>query len=194
MTNASTIRTFVAIDVGDEIRRRTAELVETLRAAGATVTWVKSHNMHLTLKFLGDVKAEVVPQVCDAVRMASASVAPFQLQIRGAARFSKERAPRDNLARRRLGERQSRQPGRSHRGGHGQAGLSAGRPQLSSPSHPRPRPGRRPGQPGVGKLLLANAGFEAGQVEIAETIVFSSELHPTGPTYKALCRAKLGAT
>ena len=54
--------------------------------------------------------------------------------------------------------------------------------------------GGGPANRALGKLLLANAGFEAGQVEIAETIVFSSELHPTGPTYKALCRAKLGAT
>jgi len=53
----------------------------------------------------------------------------------------------------------------------------------------------RRGGPGVrelGLLLQAKADFAAGWLSVRETVVFSSQLQPTGPVYEALGRAKLG--
>ena len=89
-----TIRTFVAVEMDVAIRKAAAGLIEKFRAAGAGVGWVAPENMHLTLKFLGDVGVEDIPNVCEAVREAAAGAAPFTLQVSGAGAFPNLSRPR----------------------------------------------------------------------------------------------------
>jgi len=56
------VRTFVAVHFPDEVTRRLESLIEELRGAHAGVRWVSAHNLHLTLKFLGEVdEADLEP-------------------------------------------------------------------------------------------------------------------------------------
>ena len=68
------IRTFVAIELAGPVKARAEKFIQQLRAANAKVTWVKPHNMHLTLKFLGDLPDNDVPEVCRIVADAPPSV------------------------------------------------------------------------------------------------------------------------
>ena len=81
-----TIRTFVAINLGDDVRTRLRSLVDDLRPALPTFRWAKPEQLHLTLAFLGDVDAgrvsELATEIRDAVRLM-----PFEIEWKGLGAF-----------------------------------------------------------------------------------------------------------
>ncbi len=73
-----TIRTFIAIELDEAMRRQMAEAQETLRRGGSMpVRWVRPDGAHITLKFLGSIEAEMVPRVAAAVAQAAEAARPF---------------------------------------------------------------------------------------------------------------------
>ena len=89
-----TLRTFVAVEISGPIRARAGELIAALAGTAADVKWVEPHNLHLTLKFLGDVhRAGNRPGVPGRGRGA-AEVEPFELEVRGAGAFPTAARPR----------------------------------------------------------------------------------------------------
>ncbi len=78
------VRSFVAIELPDELKRELVGLVDRLRADSPPVTrWGDPANIHLTLKFLGDVAAERLDAVMAALAAAVGDFAPFQLEVGG---------------------------------------------------------------------------------------------------------------
>ncbi len=65
------MRLFVAIELSEEVRagllRAGDELRSRLAAEGKGVSWVKGENLHVTMKFLGEVPEPRVKEVCDAL-------------------------------------------------------------------------------------------------------------------------------
>ena len=49
------MRLFVALELDASIRRQLGRLIEALRTDAARVRWLDAANIHLTLKFLGEV-------------------------------------------------------------------------------------------------------------------------------------------
>src|SRR5579862_5687884 len=89
-----TVRTFIAVETSAAARQRAAGLIETLAAAGAKVSWVKPHNLHLTMKFLDEVRWNAIAEVTAAVQRAVHGVEPFELELRGAGAFPSAGRPR----------------------------------------------------------------------------------------------------
>ena len=58
------------------------------------MNWVEPHNLHLTLKFLGEVHEREIAEVCQAVAPGAAEVEPFDLEVRGAGAFPTAARPR----------------------------------------------------------------------------------------------------
>ncbi len=81
------VRAFIAVETSSAVRQRAAELIAIYAATGAKVSWVKPHNMHLTLKFLDDVPLNSVPEISAAVHQAAAECEPFELEICTAGTF-----------------------------------------------------------------------------------------------------------
>lgn len=57
------LRLFIAAEITDDIRSRLAELIDSLSSPKDGVKWVKPASVHLTLKFLGNVKEEDLDRV-----------------------------------------------------------------------------------------------------------------------------------
>jgi RNA 2',3'-cyclic 3'-phosphodiesterase len=64
-----------------------------LRTTDAQASWVKPANIHLTLKFLGDVEQTKIPLVIEAVKRTSGSCSQFQVTVSGAGCFPSLRHP-----------------------------------------------------------------------------------------------------
>ncbi len=88
------MRTFIAIDVTEEVRRTTEEVVEKLMRRGFRANWVKPENVHLTLFFLGEMEEERVREMtehlCERVR----GFPSFSFTINELGYFKRGRGPR----------------------------------------------------------------------------------------------------
>jgi RNA 2',3'-cyclic 3'-phosphodiesterase len=81
---SESIRAFVAVELPDEVRKGLVGLTDQLKKDDHRfVKWVAPEGIHLTLKFLGNVPSEQVPEISGALKEAAGGVPPFQLNIAG---------------------------------------------------------------------------------------------------------------
>src|SRR5262249_14846124 len=73
---------------------KAGDLIDKLRVADAEVNWVRPQQMHLTLKFLGDISATETPDICRVVADVAARFEPFEVIMRGAGAFPSSREPK----------------------------------------------------------------------------------------------------
>jgi RNA 2',3'-cyclic 3'-phosphodiesterase len=94
MSTTGTIRTFICIELPQTVQALLAKFQDSLKRLGADVSWVEPSNIHLTLKFLGDVPEPMLATLSSIVEKAAFSTVPFELQVNGAGFFPNLRAPR----------------------------------------------------------------------------------------------------
>ncbi len=88
------VRTFIAVRLPAEVRRRLMLIETRLMQCGADVKWVPEENFHITLKFLGPVEQDRIAPVCEAVECAVAGVKAFDLTFGGVGAFPRPSSPR----------------------------------------------------------------------------------------------------
>ncbi|NPA79628.1 MAG: RNA 2',3'-cyclic phosphodiesterase [Thermotogae bacterium] len=62
------MRVFLAVEVGDEVRRELAALGKRLKWALPHLRTVPPENLHITLRFIGEVEEPLVREIDDALR------------------------------------------------------------------------------------------------------------------------------
>jgi RNA 2',3'-cyclic 3'-phosphodiesterase len=80
-------RAFVAVLLDEATRRAVAAQVDRLRPLSKAVAWVPPHNLHLTLRFLGDQTEAQLTEVVPALEEAASGVPTFTLSLRGLGAF-----------------------------------------------------------------------------------------------------------
>ncbi len=92
----SLLRTFVAVEIPPQIQEIIQRETETLRKAIGTsvVRWVPSKNIHLTLKFLGDVSPMNIDTLAEMLRTEAHSCPSFDIHISGLGSFPSLKRPR----------------------------------------------------------------------------------------------------
>lgn len=191
-----TIRCFVALELDDATHRALAEVQTRLkreRVANA-VRWVAPENIHITLKFLGDVASDQMPELQSALSEACAGVAPFALTLAGIGAFPNTRRPNviwvgargevaiaTTLAEQieeaceMLGFAREEKSFTPH--------LTLGRVKRDvSPSD----------RQAIGKLIEQTQVGELGTIQFAHVSLMQSELRPGGSVYTSLKILKLG--
>ncbi|KYH31077.1 RNA 2',3'-cyclic phosphodiesterase [Neomoorella mulderi] len=88
------MRLFVAINFSPALQSALAGLLGELRQLPVTVKWVPPENIHLTLKFLGEVAPARVEEIGAALRRAVVGVNPWHLEVKGTGVFPNWRNPR----------------------------------------------------------------------------------------------------
>jgi 2'-5' RNA ligase len=90
---SGTIRSFFSFDIEDQtIIRRLTEVQGMLANTGADLKLVKPQNIHLTVRFLGDISPAMVDAIYE--EMKQISFAPFEVELRGLGAFPKLSYPR----------------------------------------------------------------------------------------------------
>lgn len=87
------MRTFVAINPEAEKIERLYAAARELREESYPIRWVASENVHLTLKFLGEVPENRVRDVGDALDRAVADLHAFEIRLDGFGAFPSPRRP-----------------------------------------------------------------------------------------------------
>jgi 2'-5' RNA ligase len=77
------VRCFIAIELPDGVKRGLREFQAQLKAGSqAPVKWVDPNNIHLTLKFLGNVVADRLDEIGRAMTQAVRGTSPFSLEVK----------------------------------------------------------------------------------------------------------------
>ncbi|UZE92102.1 MAG: RNA 2',3'-cyclic phosphodiesterase [Methanosarcinales archaeon] len=77
------IRTFIAVDFPAALTKKVAELQQHFSNYGVKV--VKPEQVHITLKFLGDIEEAQIKPISDALQ--NVHVSPFEAEVRGVGVF-----------------------------------------------------------------------------------------------------------
>ena len=190
------VRSFIAIDLPADVRAELTSLEEKLRARRHPfVKWVDPESMHLTLKFLGNVAADSIPQIVEAMSGVSRSHSPFKLQVAGTGAFPNWQRPQvvwvrvggelDRLNSLQKGLESALSPmGFSTESRTFSAHLTLGR--LRDRVTPDDR--RRFAEFAQKVEFKGSLSFEVNAIRLMK-----SELTPAGPIYSELATAKLAA-
>jgi len=89
------IRTFIAIELNDALHHALGEVQHRLQRepAARLIRWVAPSSIHITLKFLGDVEANQLPALHDALVKACEDTPPFVLTLAGLGAFPNTKRP-----------------------------------------------------------------------------------------------------
>jgi len=78
------IRSFIAIELPEEVKKALSDLQNKFKKSGSLpVKWVDPGNIHLTLKFLGDVDADSIEGILKAMEEAVKGAVPFNIEVKG---------------------------------------------------------------------------------------------------------------
>ncbi len=185
--SAEPLRSFLAAELPPHARAQTLQAIEQLRKAIPDgVRWVSPENLHLTLKFLGNVDPERIPELIAAASARLQGVASFEVELGGLGVFPNAQRARvvwlgvcaggaelARLARKldraagRIGVERERRPFRTH--------LTLGRL-------------RQPGPVPINEVPCP----EGRPFLIEEIILYESRLSSTGAQSVPLARLPLG--
>jgi RNA 2',3'-cyclic 3'-phosphodiesterase len=184
------LRTFIAIDIPEFVRSTVAGLQEHLKRDVAGVRWVNPENIHLTLKFLGDVHGGDLVRIQNAMAQAAGGVRPFSLSTAGIGAFPGLNRPRviwvgidgqtdalQSLNRRLLNRLAA-------------AGFNGDKRKFSG----HLTIGRGKGNVNPVRLIdsiRAVKAFSAKMFRVDRFILFKSDIRPTGAVYTALYQQAL---
>lgn len=186
------MRLFIAIEIPHEIKAALAAAQNHLRQIRADVSWTKPENIHLTLKFLGEVEESRLNEIRQVMNDAVSETSFFSLGLQGMGVFPDERQPRVLWAGLTGAIEQLQKLQRRLDGGLRQINLSDGNNDF----HPHLTIGRIKSNRNTRELLAEAQQYAlpALSFNVSEIVLMKSELHPAGARYTALIRAPLERT
>ena len=184
------IRCFIAVNLSEETRKTLGSIISELKKSGADVKWVPAGNIHLTLKFLGNTEASLVPEIMESLGKKLSHYKSFYITIAGVGCFPSERRPRviwvgiedaDLLA--------------DMQRDIDSVVVKFGYAPEERPFSPHLTIGRVRSQKRIPELMNRFEDFrkfDLGRVEVSEIHIMQSELKPAGAEYRSLGRILLG--
>jgi 2'-5' RNA ligase len=186
-----TKRIFIAVDISDEARSRTAEHIDKMRqfATDVRVSWERPEKLHITLKFFGNVDENLIDKISDAITRIAGRFSSFEIAVTGTGVFTRAKQPRvlwlgieDRNGS--LAEIASQLDSRISRLGFEKEERSFS-PHLTIARVREPQKAKGL----AGAHLQSRFGSE--KFIVTELVVYQSELKPTGSVYSVISRHSL---
>lgn len=187
------IRSFLAIELSRDVKEKIKRLQEDLKSLNADVRWVNPENIHLTLKFFGNVEESSIELIIRAVVEPAHLISPFNVKIQKLGAFPNLKNPRviwiglldgkgilipfqKELEKgfERIGFKSEDRPFQPH--------LTLGRMRSNR------------GKDSLVKSLKIHSDEEFGELRVEKIMLFKSDLRPEGPIYTPLGEVKLGVS
>jgi 2'-5' RNA ligase len=158
------------------------------------VRWTPAAHLHLTLKFLGEVAADRLPEVRAAVEAPLADHGPFTVELRGAGAFPSTQRPRVVWVGLGAGDAEARALAGSLERSLATLGFAPEQREFS----PHLTVGRvktpAPDRAALPRLIAAVRDRVWGEAVAREVHLMRSELYPAGPIYSILHTTSLPGT
>jgi len=176
------MRLFVAVNLPVPLKARIAGLQRELALSGADVKWVEEENLHLTVKFLGEVVPERLAELQEALAQAVPDCRAFRLELSGLGTFPARGVPRVLW----VGVGGEVEAFRELHGAVERALAALGYPGEEREFRPHLTLGRVRSPRGVDALRRRIAALDGpyGDLAVAEVALMESRLTPRGPVYR----------
>jgi 2'-5' RNA ligase len=184
------MRTFIAIELPENIKKQIEQAQAPLKKTDAFVSWVKPGNIHVTLKFLGEVPEDKMEEVFAATGKALEGAREFTMSLKGMGGFPNLKRPRVIWIGAGSGQEEL-------------SGLARGIEQeMEEIGFPREKRkfsahftiGRVKSPRNIEQLagLVESADFQTEEIQVTEVVVMRSQLNPAGAIYTPLKKVPLG--
>ncbi len=185
------LRSFLAVVLPTAILSRIGEVQEDLKSSKADVRWVSPENIHLTLKFFGNIEESQIEPIVKSIEKPVRTTSPIGMTVRGMGAFPGLKNPRViwvglNDERRELAPFQNRLEKELEK---------IGFQPEDRPFHPHLTLGRMRSNRGKDELVR---GLERhreepfGSFQVDRVVLFKSDLTPKGAIYSPLREIRLG--
>ena len=181
---SESIRSFLAFDIeSDEVKKKLAYAQKLLLQTGADLKLVETQNIHITLRFLGNITPNMVETVHQ--EMKTTQFSPFNVQIKGIGAFPNVSYPRVVWAGITEGATELRNVFNQLEQKLKQLGFEPDPKGFSAHlTIARVRSGINKAQ--LAKFLDDNANHEFGSIRAECLRLKQSDLTPKGPVYSTL--------
>jgi 2'-5' RNA ligase len=93
MKKIETIRTFIAINIEEEIKEILSKEIEKLINPKDKIKWVLKQSLHLTLKFLGNITSSKIEEVYQKIKPIVQKESPFRISLKSLGIFPNFKKP-----------------------------------------------------------------------------------------------------
>ena len=186
------IRAFIAIKLPDFIKNDLKDAQKTMLANGIKAKYISPENMHLTLKFMGNIDYYLLPEIRDILTRSAQYAKPIRLSLKGIGAFPNSRSPKIIWA---------GINGETQKLATLHTKLEQGLSNIGIPEEKREFHGHltlarikrnRLSAQKFERVIQQTRQFESVKFTADRLILFQSILMPEGPIYKELFFAKFG--
>ena len=185
-----TIRCFISVTLPDDVRRPMADLIAELKKTKPDVSWVPAENIHLTLKFLGNIDDSLIPLIKERITKKLSHYNAFYIKIVGVGCFPSERRPRVLW----IGVERSDLLNSIQKDMEAEVEEFGFAPE-DRPFSPHLTFGRVRSQRGIAEMLRRVTEFRTadfGLVEVKSIHIMKSDLKPTGAEHTSIAAIPIG--
>ena len=87
------MRSFISIEIPEEAKKKFVPVDNLLRDSALSLKLVKIKNLHLTLKFLGEIQEEKLKELVETCQVIGEAFLPFSLRLKGIGIFPNIKRP-----------------------------------------------------------------------------------------------------
>ncbi len=184
------VRCFIAIDIGEEIKKELEAFMKGLKKFDPDVKWLSGDHIHLTLKFLGNTDETLADRIEASLKSVASCHRKFELTMAGTGVFPDYSKPRVIW----VGINRSEELNLLYNNIES-AMEPLGYERETKKFRPHLTIARVKSQKGLPPLLKEIRGCkdrEFGKIEVSGVLLMKSTLKPTGAEYERLFSAPLG--
>ncbi len=184
------MRTFIAVEIPNEVRIEIGKLITKLKGLESGVKWVEEKNIHITLKFLGEVKDNDLERLKNLVKDVVAETKIFEVSYEGLGTFPEGKTPRVIWIGIEKGKDELKKIADELEETLSKNGFRKEERDFSSHA----TIGRVKEKKNIGELKKAieeKKNIRFGKSTVSHITIMKSTLSPKGPTYEAIEKIKL---
>ena len=190
------MRAFIAIEIPQETKLALAKLEDRFKQTNADVKWVAPENLHLTLKFLGDIDGAQAEKITAIIENVANNHPPYPVKISSVGAFPKLSLLKVVWVGLDTGAEETKKIFKD---------LEERLEKLGIPKDERPfsthitlgrtrSPSNRNLLAKEIKIITENFELDNSEFQVRKITLFKSILSPNGPTYEVLKTASLKTT